>query len=315
MKKSVLVSVLIFLVAYIVVAPVEAPIPGPGTQVAIVPDPSSTNGGTLPSTDPAYANFTFTNLPWANVTAGNLTSYQIVVLLIDGLAPSPLLSPSQVTDLNDWVFNGGKLIIYDSEVSPGPDYSWLPYAFNTSNPGAMGAIGSITYMEDNTLGLDNDPASTYYINTTIEYGGINDWADIIGDANVFTTFDSRWCGDIEIINALGVTGWTHTYAEYGSGLYIYDGFDIDTLSAGTVPSANGVGALAKIWLLELKQPWGSDYNLPCERKVIEEEEIVGGELLTINKLLLLAHALAPPLLILALAIAVTVGFLYRKRIQ
>jgi len=314
MKKSIFALALIFALTYLVTAPVEAPIPGPGTQVAIVPDPTSTNGGTLPSTDPAYANFTFTNLPWANVTAGNLTAYQIVVLLIDGLAPTPLLSPSQVTDLNDWVFNGGKLIIYDSEQSPGPDYSWLPYDFNTTNPGALGGfVGDVLYMEDNTLGLDDNPASTYYINTTVDYI-FNDWLDAIGDANVFTTFDPNWCGDIEIVNALVATGWSHTYAEYGSGLYIYNGFDIDYLSVDTAPSANDINAVAKIWLLELKQPWGTDYNLPCERQVIEEEA-VGGELLTINKVLLLARVLAPPVLIVALAVAVTVGLLYRKRLQ
>ena len=305
MKKSILVSLLIVAVAYFAIAPVGAPIPGPGTQVAIVPDPTSSNGGTLPSLDAAYANFTFTNLPWANVNAGNLTSYQIVVLLIDYYAPSPPLSPSQATDLNDWVYNGGKLIIYDSEESPGPDYSWLPYGFSTSNPGGMGATGTVLYMEDNTLGLDNNPASTYYINTTVDYI-YNDWEDVIGDANVFTTFDSHWCGDIEILNALEVAGWAHTYAVYGSGLYIYNGFDIDYLTAGTVPGATDMGALAKIWLLELEQPWGTDYNLPCQRKV---SQTVGGEVLTISKLVLLA----PFLLILGLAVALTAGFWYKKR--
>jgi hypothetical protein len=274
MKKG-LCFILVAVVALscVSISTVISYIPGPGTQVAIVPDPTSTNGGTLPSSDAAYANFTFTNLPWVNVTAGNLTSYHIVVLVIDAGAPTPLLAPQQVTDLNNWVYNGGKLIIYDSEM-PAVNYTWLPYPFTTSNPGAAGASGQpVTYLEDNTLG-DSNPASYYYINT--DQGPGNVWSDAIGDANVFLSYDIHWCGDIEAENILQTVGWVHTYAVYGDGLLIYNGLDIDPLGVGTVPSSIGVGNVAKIWLLELAQPWGSDYNLPCSRKVIP----VGGEIIT-----------------------------------
>lgn len=42
-----------------------------------------------------------------------------------------------------WVARGHKLIIQDSDSCgcPGPDYSFLPYPFATSNPGAQGANG------------------------------------------------------------------------------------------------------------------------------------------------------------------------------
>ena len=304
LKKRVFV-VLILAFAITVTASVEATIPGPGTQVAIVPNPASTNGGVLPSTDPAFANFTFTNLPWANVNAGNLTAYQIVVLVIDAEAPSPILSPSQVTDLNNWTYYGGKLIIYDSEMST-VDYSWLPYPFTTTNPGALGATGTILYMEDNVLGRDDNPASAYYINSTVDYV-FNNWQDAIGDANVMTTFDPNWCGDIEAQNALFATGWVHTYAQYGSGEIIYNGFDIDWLAAGTAPGTININALAKIYLLELKEPWGDDFNKPCERKPVPP---VSGEILPVNTLLVIA----PYLLMLAL-VAGTIGFLFRKRIR
>ena len=304
LKKLLALSLCILVFALTAIAPVKAIIPGPGTQVAIVPDPTSTNGGTLPSTDPAFVNFTFTNLPWVNVTAGNLTSYQIVVLLIDDAAPSPLLSPSQVIDLNNWTYYGGKLIIYDSE-EPAQDYSWLPYAFNTTNPGQLGGTGSILFMEDNTLGRDDDPGSPWYINTDVDYI-TNDWTDAIGDANVFTTFDANWCGDIEAENALFDEGWVHTYVAYGDGLIIYNGFDIDSLTAGTAPGTEDMGAVAKIWLLELQQPWGDDYNLPCTRKTTGP---VGGEIIASNAL----QAVVPYLLILATAIAATAGVLYKKK--
>lgn len=301
MKKG-LCFILIAVVALscVSISTVIAYIPGPGTQVAIVPDPSSTNGGTLPSSDAAYVNFTFTNLPWINVTAGNLTSYHIVVLVIDAGAPTPLLAPQQVTDLNNWVYNGGKLIIYDSEMSA-IDYSWLPYPFTTSNPTAAGASGQpVTYMEDNTLGNSN-PASYYYINTT--QSGSNIWSDAIGDANVFVTFDTHWCGDIEAENVLETVGWVHTYAVYGDGLFIYNGLDIDPLGVGTVPSSVGVGNVAKIWLLELAQPWGADYNLPCSRKVIP----VGGEIIS--------TPLSPTLLaVIAISIIVAAVTLLSKKL-
>lgn len=304
MKKLLVLSLCILMFSLLAISPVKAIIPGPGTQVAIVPDPTSTNGGTLPSTDPAYANFTFTNLPWANVTAGNLTSYQIVVLVIDDLAPTPMLTPSQAIELNNWTYYGGKLIIYDSEMST-QDYSWLPYPFTTSNPGGLGATGNILYMENNTLGTDIMPASPYYINTTVDYI-TNDWEDAIGDANVFATFDPNWCGDIEAENANFDQGWVHTYAKYGNGTMIYNGFDIDYLTVGMVPGPVDINALAKIWLLELQLPWWEDYDLPCSRQAVAS---VGGEILTTNTL----QMLVPYLLILASAVAATAGILYKKK--
>jgi hypothetical protein len=250
----------------------RAIIPGPGTQVAFVSGPSSANGGTLPYTDAAFANFTFTNLPWENVTAGNLTAYQIVVMLIEPFSPSPPLSAPQEADLVAWISNGGKLIMYDSEMTA-TDYSWLPYPFTTNNPGAGGWSGQpINYMEDDTLG-DNNASSPYYIDTV--QSGANIWADAVGDGNVFVTQDIHWCGHIEATNGNGVRGWVHTYAVYGYGLMIYNGLDIDALSAGTVPGTLGIANVAKLFLLELQQPWGTDYNLPCTKKAIA----VGGTII------------------------------------
>ncbi len=84
------------------------------------------------------------------------------------------------------------------------------------------------------------------------------------------------CGHIEAINVNNVTGWVHTYAVYGDGLMIYNGFDIDYLGAATAPGTVGIANLAKLWLLELTQPWGTDYNLACGRSVVEHA--VGGEI-------------------------------------
>ena len=270
MKKSIVIGSIVALMLLSTAISAKAFIPGPGTQVAIVPGPSSDNGGTLPSSDAVFANFTFTNLPWENLTAGNLTSYQIVVLLF---GVGDVISAQQATDLNTWVNGGGKLIIYDSEMTA-RDYAWLPYPFTTNNAGAGGTVGSpITYMESDTLG-STDPLSSYYINTT--QSDVNVWEDAVGDCNVFVTQDVHWCGHIEATNGNGATGFVHTYAVYGDGLMIYNGFDIDYLYSDSVPGIVGIDNLAKLWLQELQQPWGADYNLPCQRTVVQP---VGGEIL------------------------------------
>lgn len=255
-------------------------------------------------------------MPWANLTAGNLTNFDIVVFVIDDCNwPQPLVTPQQASDINAWIFAGGKLIIYDSEMAPGPDYSWLVYPFNTTNPGAYAYTGSIVQMEDNTLGEDNDPLNTfYYINTTVDQDG-NNWEDAIGDGNLFTTFDTHWCGDIEAINGEPKQGWIHAYAQYGSGMMIYNGFDMNPIynfgGDNTVPSANGYGALAKIFLLELAQPWGSDYNLPCGNPIAERVSPVGGTVIGVNtSALLMQFALAAVLIVAGLAVLTT---LYHKK--
>jgi len=319
MKKAFLVVFLISALALTAfTAPVSAKIPSSTlyNRVAMVEDQyADPSQGMLPENDVAFANFTFTELPWANLTAGNLTNFDIVVLLIDFNTPTPMVTPQQASDINSWVFAGGKLIIYDSEMSA-QDYSWLAYPFNTTNPGAYAYMGSIVQMEDNTLGEDNDPSNTfYYINTTVDTG-VNDWEDAIGDGNLFTTFDPNWCGDIEAINGEESTGWMHAYAQYGNGMMIYNGFDLNPIynfgGNDTAPSAYGWAALAKIFLLELAQPWASDYNLPCGNPIAEAKPIpVGGSLISADTsaILMQPALVAAVLIVVSLVVLAT---LYKK---
>ncbi|UCB60064.1 MAG: Ig-like domain-containing protein [Candidatus Bathyarchaeota archaeon] len=251
------------------------------SNVVFIDDRDTGHGGSLPYTDAAFSAFTFTTMGWASVSAASLAPYDTVVLTPD--TTTIPLTTGQKSDLVSWVSSGGKLIIYDSEVTPGPDYSWLPYPFTTNNPGAMGyAAAPIFFMESNRLGDNTNPMSPYYINTTVtDYYSGNYWSDYIGDCNTFATFDSNWCGDISAYNwfsdpqSPGYDGsppsWTHAYAPYNDGMLIYNGFDIDPLSASTTPTSTGfvypgtynVGAGAKIFLLELQVPWGADWDLPC----------------------------------------------------
>lgn len=257
---------------FTVVSPAKA-LPS-SINVVGIPNYFGYGGGELPnsvsgSVDPAFAAFTFSTMGWASVSAASLAPYDTVVLTPKG-ASIPLTA-SQQADLMAWVAAGGKLIIYDSEC-PSVDYSWLPYPFTTMNPGAMGYnVPPIDFVEDNSLGSTN-PMSPYYIDIALATTG--GWSDYVGDCNTFVTYDPNWCGDIKAYNwfsdpaSPGYDGsppsWTHAYARYGNGLMIYNGFDIDPLRYYSIPDPTDLydGNGAKIWLMELQQPWNPD-GLPC----------------------------------------------------
>ena len=251
-------------------------------NVAFVPNPNGPGGGTLPTAHPAFNKFNFANIPYASVNAATLANYDTVVLIT--CDPMNDLNASQRTDIVNWVKNGGKLIIYDSECKWNDtiDNSWLPFPYTTYCPGALGATKygypwvDLWTLEENTLS-NSSPASPYYINTTmIAYD-----TDAAGDQNVFIAKSPGWCGDMMGTNARntsysappGTTGYSHAYAHYNKGLIIYNGLDIDAMDVDSDPTATtGEGYLAKIWLLELNQTWdnttGTDVcGLPCKAPI------------------------------------------------
>jgi hypothetical protein len=240
-----------------------------------------TNGGTFPSTGTgptgSFTSFNFFTLGVSAVSAAALAPGGVcgpagcdTVLL--NVASSGMacnvgnLSTSARSALVNFVSAGKKLIIFDSECSP-QDYSWLPYPFTTANPGALGAQGTLTIVENNTLSSSN-PASIRFINASM----ISSSTDAVGDMNVMTTFDPGWCLDLSGTNALGVTGPVQTYAKSPSGtdtgLILYNGLDVDFLTSSTPPNASSpAGNLAKIWLQLLQQPFNPSC-LPCGTTVV-----------------------------------------------
>ena len=123
------------------------PHPGQSVNVAIVDSPNVINGGYFPTTGGDLDDFTFTNLAVGDVNATNLSAYDTVLLNVASMGlycSTDPLTADQKTDLVDFVFAGGKLIIYDSECAAS-DYSWLPYPFTTDNPGAWGATGTLSH--------------------------------------------------------------------------------------------------------------------------------------------------------------------------
>jgi hypothetical protein len=156
-----------------------------------------------------------------------------------------------------WVGQGHKLIIQDSDDcggAPGPDYSFLPYPFATSNPGAQGAKGdTLFFVEENTLGnaREGDPGLILLDRWTA-------WnSNEIGDSNTIYKYDAHWCGHLFGTNVKKVNGFMQAYAHYGRGLVIYDGFDIDQIHWDDY---------RQLVTRQLAQPFDPD-GLPCTARL------------------------------------------------
>lgn len=166
--------------------------------------------------------------------------------------------------ISNWVGEGGKLIIYDSDECYAPvSYNWLPFTFTTSNPGARGSSdGQFIIVAEDSM-ISADPASPAFIDAAALSGdaaGIS-WVEI-GDANVITTSDLHWCGNAEAVNDLGQRGVVHAYSRYGDGLFIYNGMDTDNISHPQ---------MTKLLGQELLQAWDANgvRDLTCRRRVAD----------------------------------------------
>jgi hypothetical protein len=220
----------------------------------------ATGGGCLPVSGADLAGIVFTAMTPSGVSYAALGPFDTAVLNVASSAMAcntGVLTAQAKADLIAFVKDGKKLIIFDSECYPGPvDYSWMPFPFTTANPGARGAQGTLTIVEENTLSSKTlgDP---YYIDAA----HLGTATDAVGDMNVMTTFDPNWCIDMSGTNYLKVTGPVHTYAKYPAGtdkgLIIYNGLDQDYLY-GSLNDAE----LRKVWVFELKQTFNPS-NLPC----------------------------------------------------
>jgi len=209
-----------------------------------------------------FPGYRFTSLSIAVFTPEALRGVDIVVLgyMCD---LGKFIAPWQAQALLDFTKTGHKLIIHDADKceiipvmggneSPKIDYSFLPYPFATSNPGAQGASGdNLIIVEPNTLGTDTKDAPQF-LDVKAYLGGNNQ----VGDANTVTSHDPHWCGHLFGTNALNVDGFMHMYAPYDRGLIIYSGFDADD-------SVNPI--YMKLLFLELQQPVPA--LLPCTESV------------------------------------------------
>ena len=123
--------------------------------------------------------------------------------------------PAAMGALNQFVQNGGKLMIFDADGCSNDlgvaNWSGFLFPFTTNNPGPQGASG--TY--DNVVPSD--------LTTGLTTGAVP--GDAMGDANVFTTHSSSWFESITGTN-VNTTGIVQAYARTSSGgIAIYEGED------------------------------------------------------------------------------------------
>ncbi len=232
-----------------------------------------------------FTAFTFAAMLPSAVTTSSLAAYDTAFLNVASYAigcNTNNINATAKAALFDFVKNGGKLIIYDGECrtayyTPNP-YAWLnDLSFLTSNPGAMGASGTLNVVEDSALGTAKpdatygtptqyrsctipvaDPDNAFLTTYCINVANLSTGTDAVGDANVMTTENPWWNGNMVATNYLGKTGPVHTYALLGQdgsgnpvygadqGMVIYNGLDYDYNS-----NAN----LIKLWYQELAIPF------------------------------------------------------------
>ncbi len=259
---------------YLCITPIPAVADPHGNQslnVAIIGSPVVINGGTLPTIGPVgeLGDFTFSNLAPGAAIPANIDTVVLNVASPQMGCTTATLSALDKAALVSFVSLGGKLIIYDSECRPnvGVDYSWLPFPFTTSNPGALGATGTLFIAEENTLStsIPGLPAPGIHFIDAVNLGSNT---DAVGDMNVMVTLDPNWCLDMSGTNVQGLTGPVHTYARHGSGLIIYNGLDVDFV--GFEPTPPAPHGLRKIWVQELQVPFNPtpQSDLPCGTTVV-----------------------------------------------
>jgi hypothetical protein len=219
----------------------------------------------------SFSRFRFTDVPLANINTQTLAQFDTAVLM---QVATGELSPAQKSTLAQFVTNGGKLIIHDSDETTKNDYTWLPYpariADGCVNCGATS--GSSRIVASNGL-ISANPADPAYINLT----ELDQRTDAIGDANLFLTLDPHWAVSATVTNARGETGAVVASAS-DNGLMIYNGYDTDYVRPssssawlclqGSPPAfvcpapPSGVDWLAKMWFDELAQSWGMAARTP-----------------------------------------------------
>ena len=270
MISRILLTIVVLAAVLPVAGGLAAPAQGSSPQsvnVAVVPNFSGYGGAG--SIDPAdFPSYTFTQLSPGSVSSkANLAPFDTVILwqFCDvGSAGNATFRSA----LLDWLDDGHKLIIWDSDSCNVPDntaadYSWLSVVsaqFQTDSPGQLGAQCpgppnpcGVTVTEENYLSSANS-ASPYYINT-VEMATTT---DAVGDLNVIIAKSTAWCEDMFGTNIMGRSGPSHAYTKPGKitngGMIIYSGLDYDF--AGFRIGSAGTDDLVKTLELELAHGWG-----------------------------------------------------------
>jgi hypothetical protein len=254
------------------------------TQVALIPSniPLSSPGnlGVMPISsyvtgrpNDSFEKFTFKYLALNNITTATLSSFDTVALI--QVRTSDLTAVAKAA-LAQFVANGGKLIIHDSDETSLNDYSWLlpgPYSTRIgAGCNACGLTSGTSNITANSSLISSNPADPSYVSIA----ELTKYTDAVGDANLLVSDDPRWFAAASGANATHEAGAQLAYAS-NNGLIIYNGFDTDMIKAlasdpwlcvnapNNVCPSNAhpsVDWLAQMWYAELNQSWGPGSNPP-----------------------------------------------------
>jgi hypothetical protein len=201
--------------------------PGSGSSILV----NAINGVAIPSggtyTTASGTIVTITDVPVSTVDAGGLGAISgfdtVIVYQVCDIASHP----ATMTALNSYLTAGdGKVVIFDgdrcSPIAAGSaDYSTFLFPFMSSNPGPLGAGGTI-----NTVEVESPPAT---LTSGIATGFYGFPIDAVGDSNTFTSNTGGWCAAIIGTNGEAPTPATGIQVGYArtlnGGLAIYDGQD------------------------------------------------------------------------------------------
>jgi hypothetical protein len=165
-------------------------------------------------------------------------------------------------DLNGFVSNGGKLIIWDSGCGAN-DYSNFLFPFHTKSPGLAGAAGGgLTVTEQNLLATDTTGTiSPAAVNLVPVVEGTN----AALNANQFFTADPAWCVSVSAQVTGGANGGVINYAKSGEGLVVYSGLNMrDMPGLAFTNTTDGPDQLNRLFLNQLAIV--NFTSLPCSVK-------------------------------------------------
>jgi hypothetical protein len=216
--------------------------------------PGSGESGVYTPASGSPVTLTNVSMSALNADAHALDAFDTAILYQTCNIGAPA-NASAMAEVNAFLAAGRKVMIFDADgCSPNassrgstPDWSGFSFPFETNNPGPQGASGSYSEVEPSSLtaGLSVGPVE----------------GDAVGDANIFTTFDSHWFQAIAATNTNGVTGRLEAYAEASTGgLVLYSGEDF-WYTFG--PSAH----LQTVFDNMLGTPW-NPANLPSSARVV-----------------------------------------------
>jgi hypothetical protein len=243
----------------------NGPVPPNGPD-GIMPISSYVSGRPAES----FAGFSFSNVALAQITAARLSQFDTVALIQVRVTD---LAPAAKAALVQFVANGGKLLIHDSDETKLNDYSWLlpgPYSTRVAAgcEGCGGTSGTSTVT--NSSLISTNPADPSYV----KLSDLAAFTDAIGDANLLVSTDPRWFTLAQGTNSSGgnETGSQVAFANH-NGLIVYNGFDTDFVKttpsdawrcnqpalgfrcpAGSTPTVDWI---AHMWYSELVQGWGT----------------------------------------------------------